>query len=264
MKKLHFSYASAVAIILLLVTLSQIAIQITLLKETQTRDLATLMNRQELRTQRILRVSLMLVATNPMDKSINPLGINPAQQLQDDLTFTRQTQTVLSGDDVPVSDQMKAMQNEYEAMSTAGYEILTDHKRNDRAAVVAQLTPMFLHEQKYLQGTYNAGLDLTQQADDLVNRVRWLELAIYVITILIVAYEVFGIVLPAERERKEEIAELRSEILKLQQIAWEKRITADAATLPEPVKREDEKPATESKPVKVEEATPEQQEGKNV
>lgn len=231
MKKLHFSYTSAVAIILLLVTLSQIAIQITLLKETQTRDLATLMNRQELRTQRILRTALMLVASNPMDKSINPLQTDPATALQDDLTFTRQTQTALSGDDAQVSDQMQALQAEYEQMSTAGYEILADHKRNDRKTLVTHLAPMFLHEQKYLQGTYQAGLALTQQADDLVNRVRWLELAIYVITLGIVAYEVYGIVLPAERERREEIAELRMQVLNL------KQITADVA----PVKQEEGK-----------------------
>lgn len=238
-KKLHFAYTSAVAIILLLVTLSQIAIQVTLLRETQTRDLATLMNRQELRTQRILRVSLMLVASNPMDKSINPLGVDPAKQLSDDLTFTRQTQTVLSGDGVPVSSQMIALQSEYEAMSTAGYEILAAHKKNDRQAVLAQLAPMFLHEQKYLQGTYNAGIALTQQADDLITRVRWLELIIYIITICIVGYEVWGIVLPAERERKEEIEELRGQILNLKQGVWEKQIAADA--MPEPAKQEDEK-----------------------
>lgn len=239
MKKIHFVYASAVVIIIVLFTLSQVVIQLTLLQETQTRDLATLMNRQELRTQRILRVSLMLVAANPMDKSINPLGINPAQQLSDDLTFTRQTQTVLTSDGVPVSSQMIAMQSEYEQMSTAGYEILSDHKRNDRAAVVSHLSPMFLHEQKYLQGTYQAGLDLTQEADDLVNRVRWLELAIFIITICIVGYEVFGIVLPAERERREEIEELRGQILNLKQGVWEKQIAEDA--MPEPAKQEDEK-----------------------
>lgn len=257
MKNLNFSYRSAVVIILLLITLSQVAIQFTLLQETKTRDLATLMNRQELRTQRILRVSLMLVAAKPMDKSINPLQVDPAMQLQDDLTFTRQTQTVLATDGSMVSDQMTSLQSEYEAMSSAGYEILADRKRNDRAAIEAQLIPMFQHEQKYLTGTYNTGLALTQQADDLVNRVRWLELAIYIITILIVAYEVFGIVLPAEKERKEEIAELRSQIMKLQQVAWDKRIEDDAATLLGAAKQEDEKP------IAGEEQAAEKQEGKD-
>jgi len=250
MKKLKFSYISAAAVVLVLITLSAIAIQFTLLQETRTRDLATLMNRQELRTQRILRVSLMLVAANPMDKSINPLGVDPAKQLSDDLTFTRQTQTVLSGDGVPVSSQMIAMQSEYEAMSTAGYEILADHNRNDRQAVVSHLAPMFQHEQKYLQGTYQAGLDLTQQADDLVTRVRWLELTIYVISICIIAYEVFGIVLPAERERREEIEELRGQILNLKQGVWEKQIAADA--MPEPAKQEDGK--SQEEPAKPKEA----------
>lgn len=241
MKKINFSYTSAVAIILILITLSQIAIQFTLSQEIATRDVATLMSRQELRTQRILRNSLLLVAANPTDKNINPLQVDPLKQLSDDLTFVEQTHATLIREDSPVAGQMQALQPDFRAMDAAGHKILEDRAKQNRQDLLKQLAPMFVHEQAYLSGTFAAYLALTSQADDLVVRVRWLELAIYIITICIVGYEVLGIVLPAEKDRREEIAGLKSEILQLKQAVWEKQIAVDSTPEPEPAQQENEK-----------------------
>lgn len=236
MQKLKFVYISAVAIILLLITLSQIAIQYTLYEETVTRDLATQLSRQELRSQRILRNSLLLLTANPMDKTLNPLQVDPVAQLKDDLSFVEQTHNALTGN-TPVASQMQALQADYQAMDDAGHAMLAAKAIGDRKSLVAQLTPMFVHEQKYLAGTFAVYTAVTQQADNLVNMVRILEISIFAFSLVVIGYEVFGVVLPAERARHNEITDLKKQVGLLQEalkIAKEQAIPQPSESSPTP------------------------------
>lgn len=217
--KTRFSYGSAVAIILMLITCAQIAIQLTLRAEIDTRETATLLNRLELRTQRILRSSLLLLAPNPMDPTINPLRVDPASQLTSDLVFVQQTQETLAQRETSIGVQIRALSKDYQAMEGSGHSLLAAYTKKDKKSMVTYLRPLFEHEQKYLTGIFMTWTSLTQQADDLVNSVRVLELVIYVASLLVVAYEVFGIVRPTEKAREDEIRTLRSLVLTLQEAA---------------------------------------------
>ncbi|HEX2613993.1 MAG TPA: hypothetical protein VHL10_00750 [Nitrososphaera sp.] len=223
MKYTRVAYSSAIGVILVLVALSQAAIQLTLWQETVTRDTATLLNRQELRTQRILRSSLLLLAPDPMDITINPLQMRPDQQLKDDLGFTQDTQTTLSNRNVAVADDIQAAQGEYEAMHTAGGQVLVAFQKHDRKAMVTAIAPLFLHEQKYLTAIYNAYAAQTQDADDQVSRVRLLELGVFLLTLMVVAYEVFGVVRPAYRQQSLKLEELQMSVTMLQEVIGAKR-----------------------------------------
>jgi hypothetical protein len=226
MKRTNFAYTSAIAIIVLLITLSQAAIQLTLQQETITRNLATEMSRQELHTQRLLRNSLLLLAANPMDKSFNPLQIDPVAQLKADLTFIEQTQEDLTTNS-QVAEPMRALFPDYSALDKAGHQILLDYAKKDRKDLAKQISPVFVHDQAYLAGTFAAYLVLTQQADDLVTRVKWLEISIYIINLAVIAFEVFWVVLPAYQSQNDAIAELRAQVGTLQESMNAKRASAE-------------------------------------
>jgi hypothetical protein len=205
----RLAYLSAIVIIVVLISLSQLAIQLTIYEATITRDYATLINRQELRVQRMLRSSLLLLAPDPKAKSLNPLQVDPFVQLRDDLAVTQETQTVLSTGNVAVADDIRALADEERAMHQAGEQVLDAAQKHDHKALVAAVAPLFLHEQKYLTGVYNAYSAQTQDADAQVNFVRWLEGTMYVFSLLVIGYEAFGIVLPTHRGQTLELEALR-------------------------------------------------------
>jgi hypothetical protein len=212
----RLAYLSAIVIIVVLVTFTQLAIQLTLYEAGITRDYATLLNRQELRVQRILRSSLLLLAPDPKDKSLNPLQVDPSAQLKDDLAFTQETQGTLSGGNVAVADDIRALAAEYQAMHEAGTQVLDAAQKHDRKALASAIAPLFLHEQKYLTGVYTAYVTQTQDADAQVNLVRWIELTMYAFSLIVIVYEVFGVVLPVYREQQAENDELRVRVDLLQ------------------------------------------------
>lgn len=204
-----FAYLSAVAIIIILITCSQIAIQLTLFQETSTRNLAVTMSVQLLRTQRILRSSLLLLV--PTTSSLNSLHVSPRTQLQGDLLYVEHTNTQLEANGTPayIATQIKALHADFVAMDSAGHKELADDPVKSKKDMLTQAAAIFLHEQRYLQGVYNAYILLTQQADQLVQRVQIVEIVIYILSLGVIAYEVFVVVLPAERDRRKENEELK-------------------------------------------------------
>ncbi len=229
-----FAYLSAVVIIVFLITCSQIAIQLTLSQETGTRNLATLMSLQELRSQRLLRNSLLLLAPN--NTTVNPLHIDPASQLKSDLAFEEATNRQLIGDGTPVdiATQIKVLQPDFVLMESAGQKELSDYTAKNTKDMVAQIAVIFVHEQKYLQGVYATYTELTQQADASVRVVQILEISIYVVSLLVVGYEVLGVVLPAERESRRESEGLRLHIKALEEASARAPQSNGGSTIPAP------------------------------
>lgn len=202
-RRLEFAYKSAWAIIIVLVIIAQAIIQLTLHQEVVTRELATTLSRQELRSQRLLRNSLLLFS-DPSDAAINPPGVDPVAQMQQDIVFLEGTHARLTSEDVPrsVSEPMRKLQHDFDLTDVAAHDLLRLKDSQDNKAKMAALTQVFIHEQLYLSGTFAVYTTLTQQADAQVTAVRLIEIALFVITCATLIVEALAIIRPAVADYK--------------------------------------------------------------
>lgn len=216
-KRLKFAYGSAATIIGVLILLAQIVIQSALYQEVATRNLASTMSLQELHSQHFLRNALM--SFDPSNMTINPLKINPSQQIGSDLTFLEATNKRLidiSQTPQPIVDQIEKVQSDFVIMDQAGHQLLIDVKNHNKTNQSKQVQSIFIYEQAYLTGVYMAFVSLTQQADGYVNNVRLLEITLCFITILTILIEVFYVVIPAFKDYQKALDDLEQAMLRKQ------------------------------------------------
>lgn len=209
-RRLTLAYASAVIIITLLLLLSQVLIQLTLYREIATRTLASTMALQELRTQAIFRNGLLAALPKSAQDQFNTSSVAPINALAQNLSDVEATNKQLIGPSTPasVSAPIAALQGDFHQMDQAGHLLLTDLKAGKIKDAGNQLGVLFLHQQKYLLGTYNAYLVLTSQADSYVAIIRILEACICAISLLVLATEALAIIRPAIRDYKKALADL--------------------------------------------------------
>lgn len=219
-KRLTFSYYSAALIIAILIVCAQIIIQVTLAQEVNTRNYAVLMSRQELRSQRLLRNSILVFA-GPKDKDFKPLNVDPEGQLKDDLTFLEAANTTLiqTSQSPDASSSLQSIQNDFHWMDQEGHQILVDQQKKDMKDMGRQISLLFVHEQNYLSGVYSAYAKLSQQADDYVTRVQIIEIVIFCIAMVVLGFEVLGVVRPAIRDYDQALEKLKEvKLLEISQI----------------------------------------------
>lgn len=209
-KRLQFAYGSAATVIGILIVLAQIVIQISLYNEVSTRNLASTMSLQELHSQHLLRNSLMTLVKPQDEAAINPLRIDPVKQVAQDLTFMETTNTQLLGGNTPpeIIQRIRPLQSDFVVMDKAGHQLIIDTQRHNTKDQAKQVTVIFIHEQAYLVGVYTAFVYQTEQADDYVTRVRFLELFICIISLGVITFEAFGIVIPAIHDYRKALDEL--------------------------------------------------------
>lgn len=216
MRRLTFAYASTALILFVLILSSQGLIQYTLYRGVVTRDLASAMALQELRTQAIFRNGLLALLPTGEQTAMNALGVKPVDAMTKNLVDVEATNKMLLGVNSPVdvAGQMQPLQSDFVQMDQAGHAVLADLKAGNTKDAGNQLGTLFVHEQKYLVGTYNAYVSLTADADDYVSSVRVLELVICAISLLVLAIEALFVIRPvlvdytkikqAEQQQKKE------------------------------------------------------------
>jgi len=216
-KRLKFAYGSAATIIGVLIFLAQFVIQSALYQEIVTRNLASTMSLQELHSQHLLRNSLMTF--DPGNKTINPLKINPSQQIEGDLVFMEKTNKRLldiSVTPLPIVQQINKIQPEFLATDNASHQLLIDVQKHNKTDQSKQVTLIFIHEQSYLSGVYMAFIMLTQQADTYVSMIQTLEVVICLVSLATITFEAFAVVIPAFHDYQRALDQIN-------QIAIEKR-----------------------------------------
>jgi len=217
-KRLKFAYGSAATIIGVLILLAQITIQFALYNEIQTRNLASTMSLQELRSQYLLRVSLM--SFNPDNTIVNPLKTNVSQQIQITLIRLEATNKILIDSMVtPLSIvlQINKLQNDFTIMDSAGHQLLIDIQKHNKTDQSKQVTLIFIHEQNYLSGVYATFQALTQQADDRVTQVQLLEIVLCIIALATITFEAFVVVIPAFHDYERALDQAMKEKKQVQQ-----------------------------------------------
>lgn len=242
-KRLFTIYITAVLIIVALITAGQLIIQTTLYQEVSVRNLAFVMSHQTLRSQRLLRNAILAYA-GP-SKAFNPTNVDAAQQLADDLTFVETTNKQLLSTPTPsvVVSQVQQLQKDFTSSDTAAHKLLTDVKQYYSTKIpdtaigkdaTNQLAIIFLSDQNYLSGMYTIYSSISQQADDDVTHVQILEGVIYAVSLLVLCYEVFVVVIPAMRGYAKTMEELDNLAKKIQettnQAAQPGEVKADGAT----------------------------------
>jgi hypothetical protein len=209
-KRLTFAYGSAATVIGIFIVLAQVVIQLSLYNEISTRNLASTMSLQELHSQRLLRNALMTLVKPQDEATINPLRINPVQQIQQDLSFLETTNKSLLSGNTPsaIITRVQTAQPDFRIIDAAGHQIIVDIQRHNVKDQSKQVVLIFVHEQAYLAGVYAAFVILTQEADDYVERVQFSEISICLISLGVITFEAFGIVIPAIHDYKKALDEL--------------------------------------------------------
>lgn len=209
-KRLKFAYGSAATVIGILIVLAQIVIQFSLYSEVLTRNMASTMSLQELHSQHLLRNSLMSLVKPQDEAAINPLRIDPVKQIAQDLIFMETTNTQLLGSNTPpeIVIHIRPLQPDFMTMDKAAHQLIIDVQRHNTKDQAKQVTIIFIHEQAYLAGVYGAFVYLTQQADEEVETIRFLELSICIISLAVITFEAFGIIIPAIHDYQKALDEL--------------------------------------------------------
>lgn len=226
-KRLKFAYGSAATVIGILIILAGVVVQLSLYNEIATRDLASTMSLQELHSQHLLRNALMTLVRPQDEATINPLHIDPVKQIAQDLSFLETTNTRLLGGNTPpaIIVRIRTIQQDFAITDKAGHQLLLDVQKRDIKDQAKQVTIIFVHEQAYLAGVYGAFIILTQQADEEVEMTRFLEISNGIISLSVITFEAFGIVIPAIHDYQKALDEL-SRVAKPEQTTqkkWEKQ-----------------------------------------
>lgn len=205
---------SVFVIIAFLIIAANILTQITFAQEIATRSLASTMSLQELRTQSLFRNALLAIVPEPYQKQLNSLNVDPISALKTGLSEVEATNKVLI-DPIPSSataKQIIILQPDFVLMDKAGHLILADVASKNTKDAGKQVATLFIHEQRYLQGTYAAYQDLTKSADDQINYIISLERVILVFSLITLAVEARFVAWPLLRDHytlSSELANLR-------------------------------------------------------
>lgn len=197
-QRLFFAYISAVIIIALLLTASQLIIQATLFAEVSSRDQATVLNQQELRTQRLLRNSLLLLSRTD-DHTV------PMAELNQDIPAWQQTEQDLERSlSTEHAARLAGAKDDYNKMRDALLTLTAEEKKSspDQAKVVQSIATVFYSQRAYLGTLVTIYSLLSQAADDDVARVRIIELVIYAASLIVLIVEALVVIRPALADYK--------------------------------------------------------------
>lgn len=215
LKQLKFSYIVSVCVILCLLFTTQIIIQLTLKKETETRALSGQVSLQALRAPLMLKNTLELVIT-PGNKTFSGL-------LQKDMQkMIPEEQWLLNGA-LPANavDQLKSIDKYFQIMIKAGNEIVLDTNNYDaknktrlkdqgRASV-----DLFNAETLYLPGIVAVSTSLSTEADILVFRVQLAEICLFFLSVSTVFAEYLFIARPGIRSAQDIFNELEDKMTQI-------------------------------------------------
>jgi hypothetical protein len=204
------AYMSVFVVIACLIIFSNILTQITFAQEITTRSLASTMSLQELRTQSLFRNGLLAIVPAPHRNQLNSLKVDPIASLKSNLTAIEATNKILISPATlsSTAKQMRALQPDFILMDKAGRTILVDVASKNAKDAGQQIAILFIHEQKYLQGTYAAYQDLTRTADDQINSIMQLERIILALSLITLAAEARFVAWPLIRDHYTLISEI--------------------------------------------------------
>jgi len=207
---LVISYISSVSIVAFLLVSAQVLIQLVLLQEVHTRSIASTINGQELRTQRMFYNIILLQS---------PGGVASYAALTKtvaaDATLWEQTQSAMYSDssNYPAT-AIAALQKgktDYIAMHDALTRIFAIEKTNPPNSfdlVRPDVGVFYIHESPYLQSLISTYTDLAKSADDYVQSVRVLEIVLFVLMILTLVLEARLVAAPAIRHLNDHLRTL--------------------------------------------------------
>lgn len=214
-RQLVFAYLSMFILLLLLLISAQTIIQIALAQETHVRNVAAMIERQELRTQRMLYNVVILqspgTAPGTTYKSLT-------DAVQKDETAWEQVQEAMYNGD----SQVDIFSSDFSPLATttiknerAGYIHMRDAYRRVLAAeqsgkatiesVRPDINLIYLDETPYLQSLITVYEDVTKQADNYVRSIRVVELVIFVLSVVVITCEALFVARPAVKHFKQTI-----------------------------------------------------------
>lgn len=213
---LYASYISAVIMMVIVLASAQALIQYTLYREVQSRGVAGTINLQELRTQLLLRNSILLLTDTPDHAQ-------EIQQLSGTLAKWEAVQdAIYSGNDALNIHQADFPQDgltavlkvrpNYNLMDATLHHLLfleSDPKTNERAIIKDVLT-IFSQEIIVLPGLNTLFNDMTLAADADVTQVRFIEIALFALALLTMTVEIVFVIRPAHHRLKFQVGQLNA------------------------------------------------------
>jgi hypothetical protein len=219
--RIGLAYMSVFIVIALLIGSAHLMIQLTLLEEIATRNLASTMALQELRTQDTFRNSLLAILPANYQNQLNALTVDPTTALQEDLSDIEGTNKALLGSSTPapILSSVHSLQPSFQKMDTAGHLLLQYLAKGEKTQAALQVACLFPPEQLYLAGVYKAYQELTQSANSQINQVMVIECVILIATFATLCVEASFIAWPLLRDHQQaqaRLEELKEELYEIQ------------------------------------------------
>lgn len=200
-KRLRISYLGSVFFIAFFLLLNQIIIQFALYQEIQQRNVAGLVNDQELRTQRMFYNVLLL--QNPTGYGINYMSIYQLVKQDESVWESTQNAMYISNPSIGLSPDdfssnaitiLMKEQPGYFQLRQAYLHIFALEQLNHPASpdsVRPDVDTIYIGEGKYLQSLVTVYSDLTNQADEKVAHIQLAEITLCTVSFLTLFLEYF-------------------------------------------------------------------------
>jgi len=201
------SYASALAIIVMLLVGSQALTQATLRQEVHDRMVAQQIEAQELRTQRMIYNVVLL--QNPTGHGTDYVGLYHSVKADETVWEAVQNAMYQSGSPIDISpgdfsptalSTIAKAKPSFLSMVAAFHRVFAAEAKDNPASpevVRPDVGLIYLAEPAYLQSLVSVYSDLTLAADDRVSEIQKGEAVLFVVTVLVLTVEALFIVRPA-------------------------------------------------------------------
>lgn len=215
-KQLTLAYASMFCILLFLLISAQVLVQVALARGTHVRTVAAMIERQEIRTQRMFYNVLILQSpgTPPgqsyMDISHLVLSDEPAWEQIQQAMYAGDARVQISPSDFSASatSMIAKEKSGYITMRDAYRRVLAAEQAKHPAAPEAvrpDINVIYLAEGPYLASLINIYEDVTQEADSYVTSIRTIEVILFLLSAVVLPSEAFFVARPAVRHLREQM-----------------------------------------------------------
>ncbi|RDE24566.1 diguanylate cyclase [Motiliproteus coralliicola] len=220
-KQLRKRYIFALSMIALLITVSQLSLQLLIAAQESDSDLINLAGRQRMLSQKIAKSSVNLVqATGSKTKESHRLELREAARL-----WVKTQQGLQYGDEslgLPGhnSEQIQAL---FDSIQPAYEAILVDvnlllEPDISHAESIAALLNIQINEAKFLKSMNEIVFLYAEEAANKVKRIQLFEVFLFVATLLVLVIEVFYIFSPAARRVEQTLNSLKKRYRDLEKL----------------------------------------------